>query len=129
MIITHKDYTMPEKGELFVFGSNLAGIHGAGAAKIATHYYGAKWGVGFGKTGKCYAIPTKDAVIQTLSLEEIKVFVEEFAAYTHTSGKQFFITRVGCGLAGYKDKDIAPLFRKCNYEVCNFPVEWLKYLT
>jgi hypothetical protein len=129
MIITHKDFTLPEKKELFVFGSNLAGIHGAGSAKLAASRYLAQYGVGFGKTGKAYAIPTKDINIRTLPLGKIETFVNIFAEYTHDSKHKFFITRVGCGLAGYKDEDIAPLFRGCNYEVCNFPIEWLKYLT
>jgi hypothetical protein len=128
MIFTHVDFTLPENGELFVFGSNLAGIHGAGSAKLAASRFQAKYGVGFGKTGCAFAIPTKDANIRTLPIKDIRKFVDEFAEYTKSSKERFFITRVGCGLAGYNDKQIAPLFRNCKYDRCNFPIEWANHL-
>ena len=102
--------TILEK-EVFVFGSNLSGRHGKGAAKTALGW-GAKWGQAAGIQGKTYGIPTKDASVRrTLSLTEIKPFVDEFISWAkYHSGNTFYVTEIGCGLAGYKPKDIAPLF-------------------
>jgi hypothetical protein len=99
-------------GEVFVFGSNLAGRHGAGAALTALKSYGAVLGVGEGLRGRSYALPTKDRAIRTLPLEVVELYVKNFLdfAWAHPE-LQFFLTRVGCGLAGYQDRDIAPLFK------------------
>lgn len=124
----HKDGTQPAEDEIFVFGSNLAGVHGAGAAKQAMSKYGARYGVGVGFTGRCYAIPTKDLDIKTLSIEQIKSYIFHFVKNTlKYSHVKFFITRVGCGLAGLKDADVASLFKGCSKN-CNFPKEWEPYL-
>ncbi len=96
---------------VFVFGSNLAGRHGKGAAKCARLQYGAIYGQAVGRQGQSYAIPTKDMRLQTLPLEEIRPFVQQFLG--HARGhplETFLVTRVGCGLAGYTDADMAPLF-------------------
>jgi len=98
--------------EVFCFGSNEAGIHGAGAAKQALKF-GAKNGIGFGQIGNTFAIPTKDFNIQTLPLHTIKEYVDCFIGITQTRyGKQFkyLVTAIGCGYAGYEVEDIAPLF-------------------
>lgn len=97
--------------EVFVFGSNLSGIHGGGAAKQALEW-GAVWGNPFGAQGKTYAIPTKDKnVYTTLPLESIKPYVESFIEYSKNNTQYtFLVTQIGCGLAGYKPKHIAPLF-------------------
>lgn len=96
---------------IFVFGSNLAGIHGAGAAREALYNWGAEWGVGHGLTGSAYAIPTKDERIQTLPLTHIEVYVAQFIGFAQTSpDKYFFVTPIGCGLAGYTHGLIAPYF-------------------
>lgn len=106
----------PSSGQVFVFGSNLAGVHGAGAAAMAREQLGAIDGYGFGpmpsvEKPRCYAIPTKDQKIRTLPIENIKPFVEQFIMYAwERTDLEFFVTRIGCGLAGYTDKDIAPLF-------------------
>lgn len=124
----HKDGTLPRSDEVFVFGSNLAGVHGAGAAKQALKY-GARMGHGVGLQGLSYAIPTKDYDIKTLPLDKIGPYVERFKKMTlQYPNANFFITRVGCGLAGYKDRDIAPLFKGCGAN-CSFPQEWEIYLT
>lgn len=124
----HKDGTQPRQGEIFVFGSNLAGVHGAGAAKQAVKY-GAMFGQGVGLQGLTYAIPTKGYDIKTLPIEKIIPYIERFKKFTlDYPQSKFFVTRVGCGLAGYKDNQIAPLFRGCGSN-CNFPVEWERYLT
>jgi hypothetical protein len=111
---------------VFVFGSNLSGIHGAGAALYAKKYYGARQGQRTGLMGKCYAIPTKDRYIRTLPLERIKPYVEEFVEFTMTAGIKFYLTPVGTGLAGYKHEQIAPLFKG----VVNtwLPLSWKPYL-
>ncbi len=102
---------VPGPNNVFVFGSNDAGIHGAGAARTAYMLYGAEWGFGEGHSGMTYAIPTKTAHLRTKSLSEIAESVVEFLHYAEMlPSLNFFVTRVGCGLAGYADEDIAPLF-------------------
>jgi hypothetical protein len=98
--------------EVFVFGSNLSGRHGLGAAKTALGW-GAKWGQASGLQGKTYGIPTKDASIRrTLSIEEIKPFVDDFINFALKNPDLIFlVTEIGCGLAGLKPKEIAPLFK------------------
>lgn len=97
---------------IFVFGSNEAGIHGAGAARFAHQHYGAEWGVGFGLAGQSFAIPTKDAEIETLPLMAVGSYVRKFLAFAREhSHMNFLVTRIGCGLAGYTDAEIAPFFR------------------
>lgn len=96
-----------KENEIFVFGSNLDGFHGGGAARIAFDCFGAEWGVGVGLTGKCYAIPTMHG-----GVDAIKPYVDEFVdfARSHTE-MQFLVTRVGCGIAGFTDEEMAPLFK------------------
>ena len=92
--------------EVFVFGSNLAGQHGGGAARIAYETFGAEWGVGEGLTGQSYAIPTMQGGVET-----IKPYVDDFLAFAKAHQELFFyVTRIGCGIAGFRDRDIAPLF-------------------
>lgn len=96
------------KCEIFVFGSNLEGRHRGGAARTAYEKFGAEWGVGDGPTGKCYAIPTMHG-----GVKEIKPYVDKFLRYAQEHPmKRFLVTRVGCGIAGFKDEEIAPLFLK-----------------
>lgn len=97
-----------EKDEVFVFGSNLAGQHIGGAAKAANMKFGAKWGVGVGLTGQSYAIPTMQGGVET-----IKPYVDEFIEFAKAHAElKFLVTRIGCGIAGFEDEEIAPLFRK-----------------
>jgi hypothetical protein len=101
-----------KSGEIFVFGSNEAGIHGAGAARIAHQSFGAKLGLGFGGAGQTFALPTKDWNIEVLPLDIIKFYVDRFVEYVkRAKSHTFLITKVGCGLAGYTVEDIAPLFK------------------
>ena len=96
---------------VFVFGSNEAGVHGAGAAAWALKHRGAEWGVGYGHRGDSFALPTKDRAIRTLPIERIKDYVAGFLHYAAKHPKLTFeLTPVGCGLAGYKHAEIAPLF-------------------
>lgn len=97
---------------IFVFGSNLSGIHGAGAARFALQHRGAIMRQAKGMQGRSYAIPTKDAQIRnTLPLDEIHGYVQEFLRYAQLRPElQFQVTRIGCGLAGLADEDVAPMF-------------------
>lgn len=109
---------------IFVFGSNEAGVHGAGAARAALNDWGAVWGVGIGRAGRSYAIPTKDGDIQTLPLDKVQAYVQAFLAYAADSPDDIFlVTRIGCGLAGFEDKDIAPLFAGAP-DNCYLPGGW-----
>lgn len=97
---------------IFVFGSNLAGRHGKGAALTARIQHGAINGFGIGRVGNSYAIPTKDERIRTLSLERIHQYVHQFITYASTHPElEFNVTAIGCGLAGYQPSDIAPMFK------------------
>lgn len=93
--------------EIFVFGSNMQGYHGGGAARIALTKFGAIWGQGDGLQGQSYAIPTMEGGVET-----IRPFVEKFISFAsmHTE-YTFIVTRIGCGIAGFKDNEIAPLFQ------------------
>jgi hypothetical protein len=115
--------------EIFVFGSNLAGRHGAGAARTARLLYGARYGVGVGPAGRSYAIPTKDYSIRTLPLDEIKPYVDQFLKFARMyPGLTFNITRIGCGLAGYKPQDIAPMFKGAPDNCVFLGEDWLPYV-
>ena len=96
--------------EVFVFGSNLKGMHGGGAARIAYKQFGAVWGQGTGLQGKSYAIPTMHG-----GIEAIAPYVDEFIAFAREHEElQFLVTEIGCGIAGFTVEEIAPLFREAN---------------
>jgi hypothetical protein len=98
--------------EIFVFGSNLAGRHGKGAALHARQHHGAIYGQGEGPQGNSYGIPTKDEKLRTLPLEAIARYVARFIAYAKSHPEKVFkLTAIGCGLAGYRPSDIAPMFQ------------------
>ena len=131
MKINHKRFT-PDKVErlsnceIFVFGSNLEGRHMGGAARFAYEKFGAEWGVGDGPTGQCYAIPTMHG-----GLEDIRPYAEKFIAYAKAHPmNRFLLTRVGCGIAGFKDSDMAQLFEDV-LDIPNiaYPRQWLPYMT
>ena len=115
--------------EILVFGSNLLGRHGAGAALTAVRKFGAINGKGIGIQGNSYGIPTKGKNIEVLSIKEITKHVNTFISYAKKNkDKIFLITEIGCGLAGYSPKDIAPLFEKCLYlENCYLPKSFITY--
>ena len=104
---------VPE-GHIFVFGSNQSGRHGKGAAKTAMKF-GAVYGQAEGLQGRAYAIPTVDhRVRNTLSLSKIAVYVNRFVEFVYKHPElTFLVTEIGCGLAGLKIKQIAPLFKEC----------------
>jgi hypothetical protein len=98
---------------IFVFGSNLAGRHGKGAALFAREHRGAQRGQGAGRQGNSYAIPTKDADLVPLPLDDVRLYVEAFLVYAQVHPRETFeVTPIGCGLAGYDPQDIAPMFRR-----------------
>ena len=121
----HADGSAPPAGSVFVFGSNLSGIHGGGAARFAHDHCGAEWGVGQGRTGQAYALPTvREHIAGPLPLPLIAEAVGRFLHYAATHPEEsFFVTRVGCGLAGYRDSDIAPLLRDAPAN-CSLPQPW-----
>ncbi len=100
-----------EINEVFVFGSNSAGLHLGGAARLAHQKFGAVWGMGTGHHGQTYAIPTMDAQMQTLPVEEIGLAVDAFRQFASLNPNlTFLVTQIGCGIAGHKVEEIAPLF-------------------
>lgn len=112
---------------IFVFGSNLAGRHGKGAALFALKNHGAIYGQGVGRQGNSYAIPTKDYSLNTLPLGSIEYNVKMFLIYAERHPELTFnVTRIGCGLAGYRDDQIAPMFRGAP-ENCKLPEGWRNY--
>jgi hypothetical protein len=109
---------------IFVFGSNLAGRHGKGAALYARKHHGAIYGVGIGEQGNSYAIPTKKTPWTTLSLNEIEAHVKAFICYANLHPElEFDVTPIGCGLAGYKREQIRPFFKNAPSNV-HFTKEW-----
>jgi hypothetical protein len=126
----HIDHTVPSirAGFIWVFGSNLRGAHGKGAAKIAHKNFAAPYGQHTGRMGAAFGIPLKDRRLNTLPLDEIKPFIALFLSYAWNHPElKFYVTRVGCGLAGYEDEEIAPLFKGAPVN-CNFAEEWKPYL-
>lgn len=116
--------------EIFVFGSNLLGIHKKGAALAALEKHGAKLGQGIGLQGNSYAIPTKENPRRSLSLISINKFVADFLQYAaHTPEHNYNVTPIGCGLAGWRPEHIAPMFHRV-FDLRNvkLPKEFVEYL-
>jgi hypothetical protein len=113
---------------IFVFGSNISGIHGAGAARTALQNHHAIWGQGEGLQGNSYALPTKGVNISFIPLSEIVIYVNKFIEFANENPKLGFqVTRVGCGLAGFEDHEIAPMFINAPIN-CFFDLKWKEYL-
>jgi hypothetical protein len=113
---------------VLVFGSNLSGRHGRGSAKLAVEIFGAKYGNGHGPQGNAYALPTKDYNLNTLSIQEIRQYINGLFSWARLNyDKYFIVVKVGCGLAGYRDFQIAPLFVDAPSN-CMFHVDWEPYL-
>lgn len=113
--ITPENISVLKSNEVFVFGSNLAGKHGLGAAKTARDLFGAKYGQFYGQHGQSFAIPTKDENVRyALPIEKIKHYVDKFINEARANkGKTYYVTAIGTGLSGYKPSQIAPLFKDC----------------
>lgn len=123
--ITPERITELSMCEVFVFGSNLKGHHNGGASRMAHRRFGAEWGVGVGPTGKCYAIPTMHG-----GVKDIKPYVDVFVGYVRSHpDNRFLVTRIGCGIAGFTDEEMAPLFAELRDvpNVC-LPINWLLIL-
>lgn len=104
--ITPEMVSVLKKKEIFVFGSNLRGMHAGGAARVAAEKFGAVWGQGVGLQGRSYAIPTMQGGVET-----IRPYVDEFVSFASSHPElHFLVTRIGCGIAGFADGEIAPLF-------------------
>ena len=119
--VTPERITELGENEVFVFGSNLAGAHGGGAALLAYRKFGAIWGQGVGLQGQSYGIPTMHG-----GVDAIKPYVDEFIEFAKTRPDlTFLVTRVGCGIAGFTNEEISPLFAKA-HEVENnvLPSGW-----
>jgi hypothetical protein len=124
--VTPKWIDKLEEGEIFVFGSNLGGMHGGGAARIALKW-GAVMGKGVGLQGQTYAIPTMQGGMST-----IKPYVDEFILFAKNNSQlKFLVTEIGCGIAGFTPKEIAPLFQQAiddNIENIYLPQSFLDIL-
>lgn len=126
MEYTPENISRLKEDEIFVFGSNLAGQHMGGAARVAFERFGAVWGQGVGLQGQSYAIPTMQGGVET-----IKPYVDEFIALAREWDQTtFLVTRIGCGIAGFTDEQIAPLFAEA-LELYNvrLPESFVKILT
>lgn len=108
MRIASSHITTLRPNEIFVFGSNLSGMHGGGAARLAYQKFGAIWGQGVGLQGQSYGIPTMQGGVNT-----IKPYVDEFIEFAKTHPQlNFLVTEIGCGIAGFSVEEIAPLFEQ-----------------
>ena len=115
--ITPNHITELKPNEIFVFGSNLQGYHGGGAARLAMNQWGAVWGQGTGLQGQTYAIPTMQGGIGT-----IRPYIDHFIKFAQNDPERtFLVTEIGCGIAGFRPADIAPLFKNA----INIPNIWL----
>ena len=120
---TPEKITHLEENEIFVFGSNLAGSHGGGAARIAYEKFGAIWGQGVGLQGQSYGIPTMHG-----GTDKIKPFVDQFIEFASQHPEYtFLVTKVGCGIAGFTIAEIAPLFAEAKtLENVVLPIEFME---
>ena len=110
--IVNENITELQPNEIFVFGSNLGGRHGAGAAKLAMRW-GAEYGNPVGLQGQTYAIPTLNELFQPLSIAVIQEYITEFIEFAiENPTLTFFVTQIGCGIAGFETSEIGPLFHK-----------------
>ena len=114
-----------KNNEIFVFGSNLQGSHGGGAAAIVAKQFGAIWGQGVGLQGESYGIPTMHG-----GIEEIKPYVDEFIEFAKQNPNlKFLVTRIGCGIAGFTEEEMAPLFSEgANVENVYLPDTFLEII-
>ncbi|ALH96751.1 hypothetical protein [Acinetobacter equi] len=113
---------------IFVFGSNLAGQHTEGAAKTAVEHFGALQKIGRGWSGQSFAIPTMNEHLQQMPLSQIQHYINDFKIYTKNHPKlKYFITSLGCGTAGYKVEEIAPMFKGISHNVV-FPISFRPFV-
>jgi hypothetical protein len=122
---TYKEiFYNPSDSNIFVFGSDVKGRHGKGAALTAVKKWSAIYGVAAGPTGQSYALPTMNLYFKPLPIIEIQKYTNIFLEYAKQHSElTFLVTRIGCGLAGFKDKDICPLF-KGHTDNVKLPLGW-----
>lgn len=138
MNITPSQINSLKPNEIFVFGSNLDGNHAGGAARFAVMKFGAEMGNGIGLQGQSYAIPTLSRpAFRMEDLEDIKLPIEEIGQYVKAfigfaqnhQDMYFYVTPIGCGIAGFKESEIAPLFKECiNMENVALPQSFVDIL-
>lgn len=123
--MTPEHITKLADNEVFVFGSNLQGYHGGGAARAALNHFGAVWGVGVGMQGQSYAIPTMQGPVET-----IKPYVDQFIEYATAHPElHFLVTPIGCGIAGFSPNEIAPLFKRALFmRNVSLPITFIKVI-
>jgi hypothetical protein len=115
-VFTPENITKLKQNEVFVFGSNKAGNHVGGAARVAVEKFGAIMGHGEGLQGQSYAIPTLDEQMDKVSTEELTRSVRRFADYTrHNTDKVFYVTKIGCGIAGFSVEEIVEVFKSVSF--------------
>jgi len=126
--MSKRDGVVTKSNRIFVFGSNLAGRHGAGSALEAVKSHGARYGQGTGIQGRSYAIPTKDVRLRQMPLDQIKSHVDWFLHLARTAYPfyEFDVVAIGCGLAGYKPEQIGPMFKGASNNV-HLPPEFEQY--
>ena len=126
--ITPENILRLKADEIFIYGSNLAGRHGAGAARLAMEKFGAIYGIGEGLQGNSYALPTKDKFISTLPLSEIEKHIDTlYDCILKHPHKHFLITKIGCGLANLNIFQVAPMFKKfISLSNCSLPKEFIE---
>ena len=116
-----------DQNSIFVFGSNEAGYHGAGAASYAHKKLDAKFHLGYGRSGSCFAVPTKDHKIRTLPLGSVRAYIQDFIIYAEADWTNLYkVTQLGCGLAGFTAEQIAPMFTRAPIN-CIFDTAWLEW--
>jgi len=114
-----------EPNQVFVFGSNLAGRHGAGAARVALEKFGAKYGIGEGLQGQSYAFPTLDSYFRKVPVLTLKMAVYNLYQTCHLNpDKEFLLTKVGCGIAGFDEDYMKSLFYEPRPANLIFPEGW-----
>ena len=127
---TPENITQLAPNQVFTFGANTKGVHGAGAAKLALKKFGAKMGIGRGLQGQSYALPTKDFDFETLPLFDIVKNIKEFVDFaTKNPQYEFMTTLIACGLAGYTPEQIGPMFGKLSIPPnVILPIEFAKFV-
>lgn len=124
----HTDGTLPGYPAIFVFGGNRYGLHAGGAAQVAVEHFGAIDGQAQGRQGESYAIVTADGHGMPLPLRMIRQQIEDFLDHAVLSiPTKFFVTRIGCGIVGYRDDQIAPMFKNAPGN-CSLPEQWKEWV-
>lgn len=123
-------YFIPNKEYMYVFGSNLSGIHRKDLGQIAQFHFNAECGISIGVSGNSYILPVYDRFIRPLSINELKKYVELFSESTYSQpGKKFWITDISKPFDKFEKRLVILLFKNCNKNNCFFPISWKRYLT